>query len=240
MSTADSIVPAVPAFTVPSAPSPDTADHAHHFSDPSSLFPVTAVASTVLLAQAAKHNRQIHMAEMPSFSPFPIPSHPLTAPGTKRRAIVIDASSDEISESSNNETSEKATELPPSVSVLQSTVQLESPLCSELVNPPIVTGHVSVFIFFHSFQTLTTSTRTCVDRALKRGAIHARLCVVRTTNSWSLASSVPNAREFVMALGHSGRGLCLRLCTVVCILSDGAIIYSLNHLICRWTWYDCA
>ena len=43
-------------LSVPSAPS-YTADQVHRSADPSRLFPVGAVASTVLLAQAAKHNR---------------------------------------------------------------------------------------------------------------------------------------------------------------------------------------
>ena len=43
-------------LSVPSAPS-YTTDQVHCSADPSCLFPVGAVASTVLLAQAAKHNR---------------------------------------------------------------------------------------------------------------------------------------------------------------------------------------
>ena len=87
------------------------------------------------LKHSAKHITQPLMAEALSFSPFIIPTYPLTAGGKRCCITTIISSSDEISDSSDEDTPKKSMQMPSGSAVNQANVQMAL---------PAVTGHVCI------------------------------------------------------------------------------------------------
>ena len=84
---------------------------------------------------SAKCITQPLMVEASSFSPFIIPTYPSTAGGKRHHITTIISSSDEISDSSDEDTPKKSTQMPSGSAVHQANVQMAL---------PAVTGHVCV------------------------------------------------------------------------------------------------
>ena len=87
------------------------------------------------LKHSAKRITQPVMAEASSFAPFIIPTYPSTAGGKRRHSTTIISSSDEISDSSNEDTPKKSTQMPSRSTVPQANVQMAL---------PAVKGHVCI------------------------------------------------------------------------------------------------
>src|SRR6202453_2355985 len=102
-----------------------------------------------LLTHAAKSKAHAQMAEVSSFSPFALPAQSSTAShvvsGKRHCGPVVESSSDEISDASDEDTPKK-TEMPPGISVPQVNVQMASPPRIEEVNLPVVTGNVCFYL----------------------------------------------------------------------------------------------
>ena len=129
------------------------------------------------LKHSAKHITQPLMAEALSFSPFFIPTYPSTAGGKRHRITSIISSSDEISDSSDEDTPKKSMQMLSRSAIHQANVQMAL---------PAMTGHVCIYLPYNSLQTLqilTSSYRKCVAHASKRVSQHARPSVVQTIHS---------------------------------------------------------
>ena len=87
------------------------------------------------LKHSAKHTTQPLMAEASSFSPFFIPTYPSTAGGKRHCITTIISSSDEISDSSDEDTPKKSMQMPSRSAVHQANVQMAL---------PAMTGHVCI------------------------------------------------------------------------------------------------
>ena len=102
-----------------------------------------------LLTRAARSKADAQMTEVSSFSPFALPTVSSTAVGKQCHCLVVDSSSDEISDSSNKDTPKKPVEMPPSVTIPQVNVEMASPPHGKEEKTPIVTGDVLFFIHSH-------------------------------------------------------------------------------------------
>ena len=111
----------------------------------SSLSAMTTVAPP---SHSVKYITQPLMVEASSFSPFIIPSYPSTAGGKRHCITTIISWSDEISDSSNEDTPKKSTQMPSRSTVPQANVQMAL---------PAVKGHVCIW---PSLQFSSNSSNT--------------------------------------------------------------------------------